>query len=63
MKLHRAATLVVLLLLSVLMLAGSLTYAATTFSAQSLVPLGVVVIAAALAGVAFSWRRYRPRRR
>lgn len=31
-------------------------------SSQSLVALGVAVAAAALGGIAFSWKRYFPRR-
>jgi uncharacterized membrane-anchored protein len=57
MRPHRAATLVVMMLavgLFVLMTAGAIA----TFDAHSLIALGVVVLAAAVGGVAFSWRRY-----
>lgn len=33
-----------------------------TFDAHSLVALGVVLVAAAISGVAFSWNRYFKRR-
>jgi len=62
-KLHRAITLVVLIVLSLAMLGVMTAYGAATFGAQSLAALLVVVGAAALAGIAFSYRRYFPRRR
>jgi uncharacterized SAM-binding protein YcdF (DUF218 family) len=58
MRFHRAATLVVMMLLAlgllVLMTAGAIR----SFDSHSLIALGVVVLAAAVGGVAFSWRRY-----
>ena len=63
MKLHRAITLVVLIALSVVMLGVMAGYGAATFGAQSLAALLLVLAAAALAGIAFSYRRYFPRRR
>jgi uncharacterized membrane-anchored protein len=58
MRFHRAATLVVMMLLAlglfVLMTAGAIS----TFDSHSLIALGVVVLAAAVGGIAFSWRRY-----
>ena len=63
MKLHRAATLVVMILVALLLIAWSLYVGISTWSTQSLVALAVVVAAAAIAGAAFSWRRYFPRRR
>jgi hypothetical protein len=62
-KLHRAITLVVLIALSVVMLGVMAGYGAATFGAQSLAALLVVLVATALAGIAFSYRRYFPRRR
>jgi hypothetical protein len=63
MKLHRAITLVALILLSVVLLGVMAGYGAATFDVRSLVALLVVVGAAAVAGLAFSYRRYFPRRR
>ena len=63
MKLHRAIMLVALILLSVVLLGLMAGYGAATFDARSLVALLVVVVAAAAAGLAFSFRRYFPRRR
>lgn len=40
--------------LFIVMTAGAIS----TFDAHSLIALGVVVLAAAVGGVAFSWRRY-----
>jgi uncharacterized SAM-binding protein YcdF (DUF218 family) len=58
MRFHRAATLVVMMLLAlgllVLMTAGAIN----RFDSHSLIALGVVVLAAAVGGIAFSWRRY-----
>ncbi len=63
MKLHRAITLAVMMLLAVALVGVMTAYGASTFNAQSLVALLVVIVAAALAGVAFSYKRYFPRRR
>jgi hypothetical protein len=63
MKLHRAITLAVLMLLAVALVGAMTAYGVATFNAQSLAALLVVVVAAALAGIAFSYRRYFPRRR
>ena len=58
MRFHRAVTLVVMMLLAIglfiLLTAGAIS----SFDSHSLIALGVVVAAAALGGVAFSWRRY-----
>jgi hypothetical protein len=63
MKIHRAVTLALMILLGVV-LAGAMTaYGIATFSGGSLVALLVVVVAAALAGIGFSYRRYFARRR
>jgi hypothetical protein len=62
MKLHRAVVLVVLMLLGigafVLLTAG----AVASFDSHSLIALVVVIVAAAISGVAFSWNRYFKRR-
>ena len=63
MKLHRAITLAVLILVSVLVIAGMTADGIRTFNFGSLAALLIVVAAAAIAGIAFSWRRYFPRRR
>ncbi len=58
MKVHRAITLVVMMLIAagliVLLTAG----AVKNLDSHSLIALAVVVVAAAVSGVAFSWRRY-----
>jgi len=60
-KLHRAATLLLSMALAiglfVLLTAGAIS----TFDAHSLIALGVVVVAAAAGGIAFSWKRYTRR--
>jgi uncharacterized membrane-anchored protein len=58
MRFHRAVTLVVMMLLAVGLFVVMTAGAISTFDAHSLVALGVVVLAAAVGGVAFSWRRY-----
>ena len=58
MKIHRAITLVVMMVLAlglfVLLTAGEVA----NFDSHSLIALGVVVLAATVSGVAFSWKRY-----
>ena len=58
MKLHRAITLVAMMLLAVGALALLLFTGITNFDSHSLIALGVVVVAAAAGGVGFSWKRY-----
>jgi hypothetical protein len=58
MKLHRAITLVVMMVLAVGALVVLATSAIGSFDAHSLIALGVVLAAAAAGGVAFSWKRY-----
>ena len=58
MRIHRAATLVVMMLLTVGLLVAMTAGAVATFDNHSLIALGSVVIAAAVGGVAFSWKRY-----
>ena len=60
---HRAVTLVVLLVLAGVMVGAMTAYGVATFSGGSLVALLVVLAAAAVAGIAFSFRRYFPRKR
>jgi hypothetical protein len=58
MKLHRAATLVVMMLLAVGSLALLLGSGVASIDGHSLIALGVVIVAAAAGGVGFSWKRY-----
>ena len=58
MRLHRAATLVVMMLLAVGLFALMTAGAVGSFDSHSLIALGVVVVIAAAGGVAFSWKRY-----
>lgn len=58
MKLHRAITLVVLMLIAVGIIVLLIGGAITTLDSRSLIALGVVIAAAAISGVAFSWNRY-----
>jgi hypothetical protein len=58
MMVHRAVTLVVVMMLAVVVLGLMIVSAVGTFDSHSLVALTVVLIAAAAGGVAFSWKRY-----
>ena len=58
MQLHRAITLIVMMLLAIGLLVMMTAGAVGSFDSRSLVALGVVVIAAAAGGIAFSWNRY-----
>jgi len=61
MKLHRAVTLVVMMLLAVALVAFMTAGAIRSFDGRSLVALVAVVVVSAIAGVAFSWGRYYKR--
>ena len=61
MKLHRAITLVVMMLIAVLSIVLLTAGAIASFDSRSLVALAVVVVAAAISGIAFSWKRYSRR--
>ena len=63
MRLHRALTLVVMIAISLALIFAMTVYGIGTFSSGSLVALVVVLVAAAIAGIVFSWRRYFPGRR
>ena len=63
MKLHRALTLALMIVFSLLLVSAMTIYGIATFSSESLVALVVVLVAAAVAGIVFSWRRYFPGRR
>jgi hypothetical protein len=54
----RAATLLLVMLLSVAVLAVMLFSAVARFDGRSLVALCVVLVAAAAGGIGFSWKRY-----
>jgi drug/metabolite transporter (DMT)-like permease len=58
MKLHRAITLVAMMLLAVGALVLLLISGVANFDSHSLIALGVVIVAAAAGGVGFSWNRY-----
>jgi hypothetical protein len=63
MKVYRAVTLAVMILCALLLVGVMTAYGIGTFNGGSLVALLVVLAAAAVAGIAFSYRRYFPRRR
>lgn len=58
MQIHRAVTLVVMMLLAAGLLVLMTASAIGSFDNHSLIALGVVVVAAAVSGIAFSWKRY-----
>jgi hypothetical protein len=58
MKIHRAVTLVVMMLLAVAALALLIIPGIASIDSHSLIALGVVVVAAAVGGIGFSWNRY-----
>jgi hypothetical protein len=58
MKLHRAVTLVAMMLLALGSLALLLMAGFANFDSRSLIALIVVVLAAAAGGIGFSWKRY-----
>jgi hypothetical protein len=60
---HRAITLAVMIVVSLLLLAVMLLSGIASMGGQGWIALAVVVVAASIAGIAFSWRRYFPRRR
>lgn len=54
MKIHRAIVLIAMMLLAV----GALALLIADAGGKSLVALAIVLVAAAIGGVAFSWKRY-----
>ena len=60
-KLHRAIVLVVMMLIAVGALVLLTVAGIANFDSHSLIALVVVVVAAAISGVAFSWKRYSRR--
>jgi hypothetical protein len=61
MKVHRAVTLVGMMLLGVGVLLLLLVGGLASLDSHSLIALGVVVVGAAIGGVGFSWKRYSKR--
>lgn len=61
MRFHRAATLVVMMVLAVGLFVVMTAGAVGSFDSHSLIALVVVLVIAAASGVAFSWRRYYKR--
>jgi hypothetical protein len=53
-KIHRAIVLIAMMLLAV----GSLALLIADAGGKSLIALAIVVVAAAIGGIAFSWKRY-----
>jgi hypothetical protein len=62
-KLHRALILGLMIAFGLLLVGAMTFYGVVTFTSSSLVALLVVLAAAAIAGIAFSWRRYFAGRR
>ncbi|MGH7904923.1 MAG: hypothetical protein ACREPA_12490 [Candidatus Dormibacteraceae bacterium] len=62
MRIHRAITLVLLIVVALLCFALITSRIVSTFDARSLIALLVLVAVCAVGGVAVSWRRYRPAR-
>lgn len=61
MKLHRAVVLVVLMLLGIGVFILLTAAGIANFDSHSLIALVVVLVAAAISGAAFSWKRYTRR--
>jgi len=60
-KIHRAIVLVVMMLIAVGAFVLLTAAGFASFDSHSLIALAVVVVAAAISGVAFSWKRYTKR--
>jgi hypothetical protein len=61
MKIHRAVTLVVMMLIAIGTLVLLFARSLSTIDGHSLIALAFVVVVAAAAGVGFSWKRYQKR--
>lgn len=61
MKRHRAVVLIVMMLLGIGLAALLTATGIANFDGRSLIALLVVLAAAAISGVAFSWKRYSRR--
>jgi len=57
-KIHRAVTLAPMMLVSVALVAAATWQGVQSWNGRSLAALAVVVVAAAISGIAFSWKRY-----
>jgi len=57
-RLHRAVILILMMLLALALLGFMLAGAVSTWDSRSLTALVVVIVVAAVGGIAFSWRRY-----
>jgi hypothetical protein len=60
-KIHRAVTLAVMLVISLVLVAVMTWQGVQTWNGRSLAALAVVVVGAAVSGIAFSWKRYSGR--
>ena len=58
MKVHRAITLVAMMLLAIGVLALLLVGGLASVDSHSLIALACVIVGAAAGGIGFSWRRY-----
>lgn len=58
MKLHRAIVLIVMMVLTLGLLFLFIASGVASFDSRSLIALAVVIVAAVVGGVAFSWKRY-----
>ena len=61
MKIHRAVVLVVMMLVALGAFVLLTSAGVASFDGHSLIALVVVIVAAAIGGVAFSWKRYSRR--
>jgi len=61
MKLHRAIVLVLMMVLGVGIVVLLTATGIANFDSHSLIALVVVLVAAAISGIAFSWKRYSRR--
>jgi uncharacterized sodium:solute symporter family permease YidK len=61
MKIHRAIVLILMMLIAVGAFILLTAAGIASFDGHSLIALAVVVVAAAISGVAFSWKRYSRR--
>jgi hypothetical protein len=61
LKRHRAVVLVLMMLLGVGLVVLLTASGIANFDGRSLIALIVVLVAAAISGVAFSWKRYNRR--
>ena len=58
MKIHRAIVLVVMMLMAVGLIVLLTATGIANLDTHSLIALAVVLVSAAISGIAFSWRRY-----